>query len=54
MSRPHSEIRQEQIDWRRDKVLDMVNDGYSAREIASTLRVGHATISSSSPIKTAG
>jgi DNA-binding NarL/FixJ family response regulator len=45
MTRPHQEIRQQQIDWRRDKVLEMVSDGYSAREIASTLGVGHATIS---------
>jgi IS30 family transposase len=45
MSRPHAEIRQDQILWRRDKVLEMISNGYSAREIASTLRVGHATIS---------
>lgn len=39
-----SETRQEQIDWRRDKVLQLAADGYSIREIASILKISHATI----------
>jgi hypothetical protein len=45
MSRPRGDIRHDQIEWRRDKTLEMISDGYSARDIASKLRIGHATVS---------
>jgi hypothetical protein len=35
---------QEQINWRRDKVLQLAADGYSIREIASILKISHAAI----------
>ena len=40
-----SEIRQQQIEWRQKKVLDLAADGHSAREIADILKMPHATIS---------
>ena len=36
---------QQQIDWRREKVLDLAADGYGVREIAGILQVSHPTIS---------
>ena len=44
MGRKASRIRQEQIDWRRDKVLELSANGYSIREIESTLKIPRATI----------
>lgn len=44
MGHTSSEVRQEQIDWRRDKVLELAADGYSIREIESILKIPHATI----------
>lgn len=38
------EIRQAQIDWRRQKILELAADGYSNREISSTLKIPHATV----------
>jgi hypothetical protein len=44
MGHRNSEVTQEQIDWRRDKVLELAADGYSIREIESILKIPHATI----------
>lgn len=44
MRRTNADVRQEQIDWRRDKVLELSADGFSIREIESTLKIPHATI----------
>ena len=44
MRQSKTHLRQEQIDWRRDKVLELAADGYSIREIESTLKIPHATI----------
>jgi hypothetical protein len=34
MKYEQSEVKQEQIEWRRDKVLDLSSKGHSEREIA--------------------
>ena len=39
-----SEVRQTQIDWRRQKVIELASDGYSNREISSTLKIPHSTV----------
>jgi hypothetical protein len=44
MKHKQSEIKQEQIDWRRDKVLDLSSKGHTEREIAKTLQVCCATV----------
>ena len=44
MKQTRSEIKQEQIDWRRDKVLQLAGDEYTEREIASQLLISPATI----------
>ncbi|MFZ0742547.1 MAG: hypothetical protein WAM54_13220 [Nitrososphaeraceae archaeon] len=33
-----SEMKQQQIDWRRAKVLDLSSQGYTEREIAEELQ----------------
>jgi Trp operon repressor len=35
---------QQQIQWRRDKVQELCNKGYSQREISHVLQVGLATV----------
>lgn len=44
MRQSRTNVRQEQIEWRRDKVLELAANGYSIREIESTLKISHATI----------
>lgn len=38
-----SEAKQEQIQWRKDKVLELSSKGYSEREITSVLQISPAT-----------
>jgi hypothetical protein len=44
MGHTNKRIRQEQIEWRQQKVLELAADGYSIREIESTLKIPRATI----------
>jgi hypothetical protein len=44
MNQSRSEVRQQQIGWRVDKVLDLSSKGHSEREIAQTLKVSQATV----------
>src|SRR5688572_2923195 len=44
MTQGRSEIKQEQILWRRQKVLELAADGYSIREIGATLKIPYPTI----------
>ena len=36
---------QRQIQWRREKVLELASDGYGVREIARILEISHPTVS---------
>jgi IS30 family transposase len=36
---------QRQIEWRREKVLELASDGYGVREIAKLLKISHPTVS---------
>lgn len=36
---------QRQIEWRREKVLELASDGYGVREIARLLEISHPTVS---------
>jgi orotate phosphoribosyltransferase-like protein len=36
---------QRQIQWRREKVLELASDGYGVREIAKLLKISHPTVS---------
>ena len=36
---------QRQIEWRREKVLELTSDGYGVREIARVLEIAHSTVS---------
>ena len=36
---------QRQIEWRREKVLELASDGYGVREIARILEISHPTVS---------
>lgn len=44
MSKSRSELHQEQIEWRRDRVQEMHSKGYGIREIGSELQISHSTI----------
>ena len=44
MTRRRADIRQEQIDWRRQKVLELASDGYTIREIGAALQIPYPTI----------
>jgi IS30 family transposase len=35
---------QRQIEWRREKVLELASDGYGVREIARILEISHPTV----------
>lgn len=39
MQQSRSDVKQEQLQWRRDKVLELAADGYSEREIATQLKL---------------
>jgi hypothetical protein len=39
-----AKVRQEQIHWRRDKVLELAVDGYLIREFETILKIPRATI----------
>src|SRR5437867_13236507 len=39
-----SEMEQQQVEWRRDKVQELCSKGYSQREISQILQVGLATV----------
>ena len=36
---------QRQVEWRREKVLELGSDGYGVREIAKLLKISHPTVS---------
>jgi IS30 family transposase len=36
---------QRQIQWRREKVLELASDGYGVRQIAKLLKISHPTVS---------
>jgi IS30 family transposase len=40
----NSEVKQQQLDWRRSQVLELASEGYSRREIASKLQVDPAEV----------
>jgi IS30 family transposase len=40
----NSEVKQQQLDWRRSRVLELSSQGYSRREIASKLSVDPAAV----------
>jgi hypothetical protein len=44
MTQGRSDVKQEQILWRRQKVLELSADGYSIREIGATLKIPYSTI----------
>jgi hypothetical protein len=44
MGQKQSEVRQEQIEWRQQKVLELAADGHTIREIESILKVPRATV----------
>jgi hypothetical protein len=44
MRQRSSEIRQEQIEWRQQKVLELAADGHTVREIESILKIPRATV----------
>src|SRR5918993_774561 len=39
-----SEMKQQQLDWRRSRVLELASEGYSQREIAQKLQVDLAAV----------
>src|SRR5687768_12744228 len=44
MGQKQSEVRQEQIEWRQQKVLELAADGHTVREIESILKIPRATV----------
>lgn len=44
MNQSHSKVKQQQIAWRRDMVLDLSSKGLTEREIAKTLNISQTTI----------
>lgn len=45
MGQKQSEVRQELIEWRQQKVLELTADGHTVREIESILKIPRATVS---------
>lgn len=45
MQQSRSEVRDQQILWRRTKVLNLASKGLNDREIASSLQISYSTIS---------
>ena len=43
MKHKQSDMKQEEIRWRRDKILELSSRGNSEREIAATLQISPAT-----------
>src|ERR671922_1039197 len=39
-----SDVKQQQLDWRRSRVLELASEGYSQREIAQKLQVDLAAV----------
>jgi DNA-directed RNA polymerase specialized sigma24 family protein len=39
MKQMSSEVKQQQLEWRRAQVLELASEGYTQREIASKLQV---------------
>lgn len=44
MGRPKKDLKEDAIDLRRDRVLELFSQGYSQRQIANILQVGHSTV----------
>ena len=44
MSTKSEHSKDSKVDWRRNKVLELSSQGYSQRDIASTLQVGLGTV----------
>lgn len=45
MNISQAEKKQYQMDWRREKVLELASDGYGVREIAGILKISSPTVS---------
>ena len=48
-----SEIREQQIEWRRNQVLELASQGYNQREICQKLQLDKSAVSRHGPFKTA-
>ena len=44
VNRPKKELKEDAVDLRREKVLELTSQGYSQRQIASTLHVSNGTV----------
>jgi DNA-binding NarL/FixJ family response regulator len=44
MKQMTSEVKQQQLEWRRAQVLELASEGYTQREIASKLQVDIAAV----------
>ena len=44
MRQSNTEVRQSQIDWRRQKILELASNGFSNIEISTQLKIPHATV----------
>ena len=44
MKQMTSEMKQQQLEWRRAQVLELASEGYTQREIASKLQVDLAAV----------
>lgn len=44
MQQSYTALKQKEVLWRRDKVLELASDGYSEREIATQLKISDTTI----------
>ena len=44
VNRPKKDLKEDVIDLRRDRVLELTSQGYSQRQIANILQVGHSTV----------
>jgi predicted transcriptional regulator len=44
VNRPKKDLKEDAIDLRRDRVLELTSQGYSQRQIANILQVGHSTV----------
>jgi DNA-binding NarL/FixJ family response regulator len=53
MKQMTSEVKQQQLEWRRAQVLELASEGYTQREIANKLQIDLAAANRHSASKTA-
>jgi DNA-binding NarL/FixJ family response regulator len=49
-----SEVREQQIEWRRSQILELTSQGYNQREICQKLKLDKSAVKRYTVLKTTG